>query len=77
MSVRDIGSVIGVRPVVKSNTTVIPMTRALWIGSEGDVTARFEDGEVGTLKNVPAGILPVRVSQVMAATTAGEIVALY
>lgn len=54
-------------------------TRALYIGIEGNVTVRMagQENDV-TFVAVPAGtMLPIRVSQVRAATTASAIIALY
>lgn len=67
--------------VVKSDATVLdPPTRALFVGTAGDVTVRFAAGEknIETLKNVANGtVLPISVDQVRAATTAADIVALF
>jgi hypothetical protein len=65
--------------VVKSDVTVFtPNPRALYIGTGGDLTVAMPDGDIVLFKGVPGGtILPVRVSQVRAATVAADIVALY
>lgn len=66
--------------VVNSDSTVLETTRALHIGTGGDVAVVFTDGGGAvTLKNVASGqVLPVQVVKVMAAnTTATNIVALY
>jgi len=71
-------------PVTPSDTTGLKATRGLFIGSAGDVTVLFTGdgwqpvaGPV-TFKNVPdATFLPIRVTKVMAATAAGDILALY
>lgn len=53
-------------------------TRALYVGTSGDLTVRMLSGEVLTLQNVPGGaILPLRTIAVLATgTTAGAIAAL-
>lgn len=63
--------------VVKSDSTVLPVTSALWVGDVGDLTVMGVDGITYTLKNVQVGYHPLRVIKVMAATTAADIVALY
>lgn len=66
--------------VTTSDTAIIAPTRALLIGVAGNLAVRFTDlpGTTVTLKGLAAGqVLPVSVVQVMAATTATDIVALY
>jgi hypothetical protein len=64
--------------VTPSDATVLPMTRALYVGSTGNVAVEDINGTV-TYVSVQAGsILPVQVSRVLATnTTASSIVALY
>lgn len=54
-------------------------SRALYVGGEGNLVVAMAGLEnIVTFANVPAGtLLPIRVSQVRAATTATAIVALY
>jgi hypothetical protein len=54
-------------------------SRALYIGGAGDLVVVMAGLEnVVTFKDIPAGtLLPIRVSQVKAATNASSIVALY
>lgn len=78
----DTGAASMGRPVTKSDATVLPVTRALYIGGAGDVAVKFEDDPSGTavtLSGAAAGsIIPVRVVKVMSTnTTATNIVALY
>lgn len=69
-------SVASVTPA-DSNLTRYP-TRALFIGTGGDVTVTMVDDTTAVHKNVPdAFILPGQFKQVNAATTAGDIVAWY
>jgi hypothetical protein len=64
--------------VSKSDATVIPATRALYIGVAGDVVVTMEGGTGPiTFKAVPVGVLNISVTQVLAATAATDIVALY
>lgn len=67
----------GAVAVTKSDATVIPVTRALYIGTGGNLVVRMADGQTVTFTAVPSGIFPIQVDQVHAATTAADIVALY
>ena len=66
----------GITP--NNDTTLAEVTRALYIGSAGDVALLFASGASVTLSNVPAGtLLPVRVQRVLASgTTASAIIGL-
>ncbi len=65
--------------VTPSNSTDLPVTsRALFIGSSGDLSVTMAGGTTLLLRNVPVGILPIRVSRVRATgTTAADIVAVW
>ena len=67
--------------VTPSNTTEIGPTRALYVGTNGDVAVvMWEDNDEVTITfvNVPnATFLPLNVRRVMAATTALNIIAIY
>ena len=53
-------------------------SRALYVGTAGDVTVTMVGGATLTLKSVPVGILPLRVARVHATgTSAGDIVAIW
>ena len=69
----------GSAAVTKSDATVIPVTRGLYIGGAGTVVVRMAgDGSTATFTAVPVGTtLPIAVDQVLAATAATLIVALY
>jgi hypothetical protein len=68
----------GAVAVVESDATLLPVTRALYIGVTGDVVVTMADGQTPiTFKSVAVGILPVQVTQVLVATTATDILALY
>lgn len=74
----DIANAYGAVAVSKSDATVIPTTRALYIGVTGDVVVTMANGNGPiTYKAVPVGVLPVQVTQVLAATTATDMVAMY
>ncbi len=63
--------------VTKSDSTVIDITRALYIGTTGDLAVRMADGNTITFKTVPVGLLPIQVDKVLSTgTTAAEIIAL-
>ncbi len=48
-------------------------TRALYVGTGGDVAVRMLDGSVVTLANVPNGtMLPLRVDRVLATGTTAD-----
>lgn len=66
--------------VTKSDTTILEPTRALFVGGAGDLAVRFSDDRATTvtLTGVVAGsVLALSVVQVMNATTATNITALY
>lgn len=66
------------RAVVTSDTTNIPPTRGLYIGSAGNVVVDMAYGTTITFTGVQGGtILPIQVTRVYAATTATNMVALY
>lgn len=66
--------------VTPSDSTVILVTRALYVGVGGNIAVGMGyDSSQVTFVNVPTGsILPIQVSQVLATgTTATNIIALY
>lgn len=64
--------------VTPSDATVLPVTRALYIGTTGNLSVVMaDDGNTVPFSNVPVGIFPIQVTQVLAATTATNIVALW
>lgn len=68
----------GAVSVSPSNSTIIPVTRSLYVGTSGNIAVRTADGQTITFPNVPVGILPLQVDQVLATgTTASDLIALY
>lgn len=69
----------GAVAVTPSDNTVIPVTRALYVGTTGNITVRMADGQDNVLFTaVAVGIFPVQVDKVYSTgTAASTIVALY
>jgi hypothetical protein len=68
----------GARAVTPSDSTVLEMCRSLFVGTGGNLNVRMADGMTLVFTNVPAGIFPIQVDQVLStSTTASNIVALY
>jgi hypothetical protein len=65
--------------VTASDSTIIPTTRAIYIGVSGNINVRLPDQNQTVLfSNVPVGIFPIQVDKVLStSTTASSIVALY
>ena len=65
--------------VTPSDSTIIPVTRGLYVGVTGNITVKMADDEnIITFSNVQVGVLPIQVIKVMATnTTASGIVALW
>lgn len=76
----DVAAAFRGAAVTPSDATILPTTRALYIGGAGDVAVIFAgDDAAVTLSGAQAGsVLPVQVTKVMSTnTTATNIVALY
>lgn len=70
----------GFSAVTKSDSATLPTTtRALYVGTGGDLTVQGGQGQSVLFKAIPAGmILPIVATKVMATgTTAADLVALY
>jgi hypothetical protein len=69
----------GAIAVVKSDATVFPVCRALYVGTTGDVAVTMADGQTSLVFTAVAnGVFPVQVVQVLSTgTSASNIVALY
>lgn len=65
--------------VTKSDATLLPQTRGIYVGGTGDVAVKMADGGTVTFSAVPVGtILPIQVTQVLSTnTTATLMLALY
>jgi hypothetical protein len=64
--------------ITPSDTATFDVTRGLYIGTTGNVAVKMKNGVTITFTNVPVGVLPVRVQQVLSTgTTASGIIALY
>lgn len=66
-------------PVTPSDSTTIPVCRALYVGTTGNLTIQMPDETTAVLfSNVAVGIFPVQAEKILATgTTASNIVALY
>lgn len=68
----------GAVAVTPSDSTELPVTRALFVGTAGDVAVVMADGQTATFVNIAnATVLPVQVQKVLVATSASNILALY
>jgi hypothetical protein len=64
--------------VTPADLDLAQVTCALYVGVGGDLAVRMQDGGSATFVGVPPGtLLPLRVSRVLPASTAGSIVALW
>lgn len=74
----DISAAFNGTAVTASDATIIPATRALYIGGTGNVAVRHSGGTTVTYNAVAVGVLPVQVDKVLSTgTTATNIVAMY
>ena len=74
----DFASAYNAVAVTPSDATIIPTTRALWVGVAGNVAVRMANGTTATFTGAPVGVLPVQVDKVLStATTATTMLALY
>lgn len=70
----------GVEAVTPHDTNELTVvSRALWVGSAGDLAVLMVDGTTATFVGIPAGtLMPLRVRRVNSTdTTASSIVSLY
>lgn len=76
---KDTASAIHATAVTKSDATILPCTRGLYIGTTGDVAVTMASGATSIVFTaVPVGLLPVQVTKVLSTgTTASNILALY
>lgn len=76
----DVAGAYRATAVTKSDATILPVTRALYIGGAGDVAVIMAgDTSAVTFSAVPVGtLLPIQVTKVMSTnTTATLVLALY
>ncbi len=69
----------GASEIVPSDTKTIPLTRAIYVGTGGDLRIAFSDHSVATLRGIKSGsVLPVRAQAILKkGTTAQHLTALY
>lgn len=76
--ISSIGSATAAVSLTKSDATTFSATKALYIGTTGDVAVRMQNGLTITFKTVPVGILPISCTQLLSTGTgAAEVLALY
>ena len=64
--------------VTPNDSTIFPVTRAVYVGTAGALAVRMADGMTITFPTVAAGIFPIQVDQVLSTgTAASNIIALY
>lgn len=75
----DVAGAFRAVAVSKNDSTILPVTRGLYIGVTGDVAVIMAgDTAAVTFKAAPVGILPIQVTKVMSTnTTATDMLALY
>jgi hypothetical protein len=68
----------GAVAVTPNDSTIFPVTRALYLATAGAITVRMADGMTVTYPSVDAGIFPIQVDMVLdTGTDAITILALY
>lgn len=70
---------IGAFAITPGNAELAQWTRAIWVGTGGNINVTFPDDTAVVLTGVPSGtLLPIRAKRVVAAsTTASNLVGLY
>lgn len=63
--------------ITESDTTTFAPTRALYIGTTGNLVVTMADGVDCTFNNVPVGVFPVQCTKLKAASTVADVVAMY
>jgi hypothetical protein len=64
--------------IVPADADLAQVTRAVYVGAGGDLAVRMRNGASVTFVAVPTGtLLPIRVSRVLPASTAGSLVGLW
>lgn len=69
----------GAAVITPNDSTEMPITRSVFVGSGGDIKVTMADGQDVTFKNTNSGlVLPVQVIKVWSTgTTATDLLALY
>ena len=74
----DVSSAHGGAAITKSDSTVIPTTRAIYVGVTGDVAVRHPNGDLVTYTGAAVGEHPWQVDKVLSTgTTATTMIAMY
>lgn len=63
--------------ITEHDTNSFPLTRALYIGTTGNLVVTMADGVDCTFNNVPVGIFPVQCIKLKTASTVADVVAMY
>jgi hypothetical protein len=75
---RDISSAYDAVAITPSDATVIPATRAIYVGVTGNINVRMASGNEALFSNVPVGVFPIQVDKVLStSTTATTMIAMY
>jgi hypothetical protein len=71
-------SATGAVAITPSDSTLIPVTRAVYVGGAGNLAVRMADGTLPVFVSVSSGVFPVQVDKVLSTgTTCTGIYALY
>jgi hypothetical protein len=64
--------------ITKSDSTVLPLTAAVYVGVAGDLAVQYRDGTQDIIRNAYAGYHPLQVVKVLSTgTTAASMNAIY
>lgn len=64
--------------LAESDTAIFPTTRAVYVGSGGDLAVEMNGGTQVTFAGVATGtILPIQIRKLLTTTTAGSVLGLY
>lgn len=74
----DLSSGHGAAAITPSDNTIIPTTRAVYVGVSGNIAVRHANGDLVTYTAVPVGPFPIQVDKVLSTnTTATTMIAMY
>jgi hypothetical protein len=75
---KDIASAYSGAAITPSDATIIPITRAVYVGVTGNIAVRHGDGTLVTYSNVAVGVFPIQVDKVLSTgTTATTMIAMF